>query len=84
MKATKKPVTIEYYPCEEKYKDKILKWSTKGRPIFFEGLYGDKFVLKITTLVGVQIATNKDVVIRGVLGEVYLCKRDIFEKTYNF
>jgi len=84
MKATKKPIEIEYYPCEQKYKQKILAWATKERPIFYEGNYGDEFSLKISTLEGVVSATENDVIIKGVNGEVYPCKRDIFKKTYNF
>jgi len=33
MKARKKPVEIEYYPCEVEYLKDIMKWSTDKRPI---------------------------------------------------
>ena len=38
---------------------------------------------KITTLEGVHIANIDDYIIRGVKGEFYPCKPDIFEMTYE-
>lgn len=39
--------------------------------------------LKIPTLEGVMIASKGDYIIRGVKGEYYPCKPDIFEATYE-
>ena len=39
--------------------------------------------LTIATLEGNHIAQKKDWIIRGVKGEVYPCKPDIFEQTYE-
>lgn len=39
--------------------------------------------LEIETLEGVMRANAGDYIIRGVNGEFYLCKPDIFEKTYE-
>lgn len=39
--------------------------------------------LKITTLEGVMDASVGDYIIKGVNGEFYPCKPDIFEKTYE-
>lgn len=39
--------------------------------------------LKIPTLEGVMIASKGDYIIRGVQGEYYPCKPDIFEMTYE-
>jgi len=36
MKAKKKPVEIEFYPCELEYLDDIMEWSTDERPIIIE------------------------------------------------
>lgn len=41
------------------------------------------FVLKIETLEGTMTAEPNDWIIKGVSGEVYPCKPDIFEKTYE-
>jgi hypothetical protein len=40
-------------------------------------------VLKIETLEGMMIANVGDYVIKGVNGEFYPCKPDIFKKTYE-
>ena len=86
MKATKKPVEIEYYPCEPEYVDKIMKWSTNERPICVlkEELERNNLELSIFTMEGVQKATGNDVIIKGVEGEVYSIKKSIFNKTYNY
>jgi hypothetical protein len=39
--------------------------------------------IRITTLEGVMVADEGDWIIRGVKGEVYPCKPDIFEQTYE-
>lgn len=38
----------------------------------------------IPTLEGVHNFTPEDMLITGVEGEIYPCKKDIFEKTYEF
>lgn len=40
--------------------------------------------LKIKTLEGIMTANRGDWIIRGVNGEYYPCKPDIFEKTYDY
>lgn len=40
-------------------------------------------VINIPTLEGVMTASNGDWIIKGVNGEFYPCKPDIFEKTYD-
>lgn len=37
----------------------------------------------ICTLEGVMVASDGDYIIRGIQGELYPCKPDIFEKTYE-
>lgn len=39
--------------------------------------------IKIKTLEGTMIANTGDYVIRGVNGEIYPCRANIFEKTYE-
>lgn len=46
----------------------------KGRPHVF---------IKIKTLEGDMTASEGDYIIRGVSGELYPCKPDIFKKTYE-
>lgn len=44
---------------------------------------GAQIGMRIPTLEGVMIATEGDYIIRGVAGELYPCKPDIFEATYE-
>lgn len=81
MKYRKKPVIIEAMEFNEKDKDRVFKWitCTTTDPIFVEG----KPALKIQTLEGVMTAQLGDYIIKGVNGEFYPCKPDIFVKTYE-
>jgi len=38
---------------------------------------------EIETLEGVQKARKDDFIIKGIRGEIYPCRRDIFEETYE-
>ena len=42
-----------------------------------------RYTISIPTLEGVMTASEGDYVIRGVHGEFYPCKPDIFEQTYE-
>ena len=44
---------------------------------------GSELKLLIPTLEGLMTADEKDWIIKGVKGEFYPCKPDIFEKTYE-
>jgi hypothetical protein len=58
-----------------------MPWSFyyNGHPVTHEN---DSCYL-IPTLEGTMKFTNSDVLITGVNGEIYPCKIDIFEKTYE-
>lgn len=43
----------------------------------------DTFDILITTLEGVMTAKKGDYIIKGIKGEFYPCKPDIFEATYE-
>ncbi|MEG0380555.1 MAG: hypothetical protein RR603_02515 [Kurthia sp.] len=45
--------------------------------------HNEKPVMSIRTLEGVMTAQPGDFIIRGVQGEIYPCKPDIFEQTYE-
>lgn len=45
--------------------------------------YPQDGIVKIPTLEGVMEATLGDYIIRGIQGEFYPCKPDIFEATYQ-
>ena len=87
MKATKKPVTIECFIYDGDLKSSdgkfyVPEWAQKAYEdgnIFFK----DQGEMYIKTLEGDHHASVGDIIIRGVNGELYPCKPDIFEKTYN-
>ena len=90
-KARKKPIEIEFITFDEfvefgKNQPDVnivggMPWSFnyKGFPITHES---DERYL-IPTLEGIQNFTPLDVLITGVKGEIYPCKIDIFEATYD-
>lgn len=90
MKFRKKPVEVEAIQLT---KELALQYFRDGKLIFdkfsFNGQYHleDKIVwdayIMIDTLEGRMKASLNDWIIKGVNGEFYPCKPDIFEKTYE-
>jgi hypothetical protein len=89
IKYRKKPVVIEAMQYDGHNGWLIVKWAGPGRlikesPVLEptsenpSGTY-----LQIMTLEGVMTAIVGDWIIKGVKGEVYPCKPDIFEQTYE-
>lgn len=91
-KFKKKPVVIEAITWDEfieygkkevgeEFLNDGMPWSFdyNGHPITHEN---DECYL-ITTLEGTHNMTPQDVLITGVRGEIYPCKIDIFEETYE-
>lgn len=86
-KYKKLPVEIEAELVSElleKFKhnfDKLPKWVIEAyENTTINTITDNNFIIK--TLEGNMIATKEDYLIKGVNGEVYPCKKDIFEKTY--
>lgn len=90
MKYRKKPVIIEAITFDELVEHgktngaNIVNgmpwsWQYNGHPITHEN--DDCYV--IPTLEGLMNMTREDMLITGVKGEIYPCKRDIFEATYE-
>lgn len=83
MKYRKKPIVIEA--------DQFVVFRQSENPtsktvngVLFPVYNDDKgFHIFIPTLEGIMRADNLDWVIRGINGELYPCKPDIFEKTYE-
>lgn len=80
MKFRKKPVVIEAMQFTDASKDRVFHFVRCNVAADFED---GKPVLRIQTLEGVMTAQVGDWVIKGVNGEFYPCKPDIFEKTYE-
>ena len=77
MKYRKKPVTIE-----------AIKWTgdNLSEGIAFGNtriIVRDNNVLIIPTLEGDHEAQIGDMIIKGIKGELYPCKPDIFDATYD-
>ena len=88
MKYKKKPVIIEAFRF---YVDNMPDW-------FFDKVCNNTIILhncdykrypieeaycQIKTLEGTMIARGGDYIIKGVKGEIYPCKPDIFKETYE-
>jgi len=78
-KYRKRPIIIEA--------EQFIIWDTKNPPQFVT-IHGVIFpvydlTIVIPTLEGQHIASNLDWIIKGVKGELYPCKPDIFEATYE-
>lgn len=80
MKYRKKPVVIEAMLFDGTLSNaqEIAKWA--GHPFDWSG---SPDVLMIPTLEGTMTACEGDYIIKGVQGEFYPCKPDIFEATYE-
>lgn len=92
MKYRKKPVVIEAMQWTKENDIELEHWLCNEKCIELEiddHLYvagvGVPFIsaIKIKTLEGMMEATYGDYIIKGVNGEYYPCKPDIFEKTYE-
>lgn len=73
----KKPIVIEAVELTSDNFDDILEWMSS--PACYNGLSP----LRIQTLEGEMKAMPGDFIIKGVNGEFYPCKPDIFHKTYE-
>lgn len=84
MKYRKKPVVIEaiqFIDTLERLEE--LSKFIDNQPLRVDYKNPNKPVLKLQTLEGVHIASVCDYIIKGVQGEFYPCKPDIFEQTYE-
>jgi hypothetical protein len=85
MKYTKKPVTIDAIQWTGTNKDEIRDFC--GESCIFNNIRINKVKFKeallIGTLEGIMEASIGDYIIKGIKGEFYPCKPDIFELTYT-
>lgn len=88
MRYRKKPVEIEAFQLNER--------GLVGEEWFWDAVSENNIIThdfgkycenpawcEIKTLEGVMIAKAGDYIIRGINGEIYPCKPDIFSKTYE-
>jgi hypothetical protein len=82
-KYRKKPVVIDAVQFKDDDFAPVLKLFPESKE--WKGwLHEDKkWRLDVPTLEGVTVASDGDYVIKGIKGEFYACKPDIFEQTYE-
>lgn len=78
MKFRKKPIVIEAVQFDGTWPEEFF-----GRPIKDASInYADE-IIYIHTKEGIMKANKGDWIIKGIKGEFYPCKPDIFEATYE-
>jgi hypothetical protein len=88
--AVKKPIKVNFYEWDGN-KTGLLLWADqvgyeKDRYLFeFEDPHGVQKDIRcfIKTLEGNHLCCPGDIIIQGINGEYYSCKREIFYETYN-
>ena len=88
MKARRKPVEVECFkfyvdPIPDWFMDKMSEGQVITRNCNYKRYTIDEAYCEINTLEGVMIGKGGDYIIKGVNGEIYPCKPDIFHKTYE-
>lgn len=79
----KKPVVIEAVQFTNENKDRVFHELSEIKMNIYPAYDNAKPCLRIPTLEGEMTASLGDWIIKGVNGELYPCKPDIFEKTYE-
>lgn len=87
MKYRKKPVVIEAWKVAVLLEDATNSWALLPEYVVKAYDAGNvvfgRDIISVKTLEGDMIAEKGDWIIRGVKGELYPCKPDIFEATYD-
>lgn len=89
MKAIKRPVEVDAWKLDSSvllYEPKdpdVPEWvwdSIETGKLRYSNDYND---WAIWSLEGLMVAHDGDYLIRGVMGEIYPCRGDVFEETYE-
>ena len=89
MKAEKKPIIIDFieviHPLNLfEIRNWVSSFGDEFRDIFTITEAPGFIELKVNTIEGTSYAVSSDdVIIRGIQGEYYPCKKDIFNQTYE-
>nr|DAG70187.1 MAG TPA: PGDYG protein [Caudoviricetes sp.] len=88
---------METYFIKKRIPVSAFQLGYQDMPLWFQGAIKDNFVsnidvflasanevIKIKTLEGIMTAQKGDWIIRGIKGEIYPCKDEIFRETYDF
>lgn len=88
-KFRKKPVVIEAWPVRDLLQAARQEWNDLPEPIIVAYRNGHVLFanhparIEIKTLEGWMTGNRDDWIIKGVQGELYPCKPDIFAATYE-
>ena len=87
-KYRKKPVVIDAFqfyvdPMPDWFMDKLTSNDVTLVKCNYKRYSIEEAYCEIETLEGVMIGNGGDYIIKGVMGEIYPCKPDIFEQTYE-
>ena len=84
QKFVKKPVVVEAIQLTDESIIEIIKWTTDYISIEIDTDENDNIIgMIIPTLEGAMKASMNDQIIKGIQGEYYHCKPNIFEQTYE-
>jgi len=84
MKFRKKPVVIEAIQWSRVILDEVVHFiASSESKVICRVPFDDPEAFEIETLEGTMRASKGDWIIKGVKGEFYPCKPDIFEATYE-
>lgn len=87
MKYRKKPVEIEAIKWNGSNVEEVINFCNDKVIVYHDqllnGVKCDSYSISILTLEDVMRADIGDYIIKGVKGEYYPCKPDIFEMTYE-
>ena len=86
MRYRKRPLTIDAWQfTKHNYKEEVILNFVRESPdvFLFSESNGDFIGGEIKTLEGFLDVSENDYIIKGIQGEFYPCKPDIFEKTYE-
>ncbi len=86
-KYRKRPIVIEAFEWTADVNQKedpewIVEAITNGH-VWFDNIGTPEVSMSIKTLEGILTATRGDYIIKGVVGEIYPCKPNIFKETYE-
>ncbi|MFA5760059.1 MAG: hypothetical protein WC942_12015 [Clostridia bacterium] len=81
----KKPIIVEAIQFNIDNTEFIKSWLKENYINYSEGFRDETVLVEIliNTLEGPMIASYGDYIIKGIHGEFYPCKPDIFKKTYD-
>lgn len=83
MKYRKKPVVIDAFKLGIDFIPDWFMDKVTTNDIILKGERNDLRECSIKTLEGVMQGNKGDFIIKGVNGQIYPCKPDIFEKIYE-